>query len=83
MQLPFMYVWSEVLFIPLTLAAYACLQQHLEVERESGWHWLAAMLIFLVLASYTRYVGVAFFGAAAIGLVLYGRGELPDRLKLN
>ncbi len=81
LQLVFMYAWSEVLFIPLCLAAYLCLQRHLEKNGGQGHLTLYAMVLLLGLATYTRYVGLAFFSAAALALLLYGRGGPLERLR--
>jgi len=80
-QIVFMYAWSEALFIPLTLAAYLSLQQHLFGDESVRQRWLYAMVMFLGLATYTRYVGLAFFASAALAMLLYGQRDLLKRLR--
>jgi hypothetical protein len=80
-QIVFTYAWSEVLFIPLCLAAYIGLQQYLTGDDSARKSGLYAMIVFLGLATYTRYVGLAFFSSAALGMLIYGRGDLPQRLR--
>ena len=76
-----MYAWSEVLFIPLSLAAYLSLQQYLIGDERVRRRWLYAMVMLLGLATYTRYVGLAFFSSAALAMLLYGRGDYFERLR--
>jgi hypothetical protein len=80
-QIVFTYAWSEVIFIPLCLAAYLSLQHYLTGNESVRRRWLYAMIIFLGLATYTRYVGLAFFSSAALTMLLYGRGDLLQRLR--
>lgn len=80
-QIVFTYAWSEVLFIPLCLAAYLSLQQYLTGDERVRKRWLYAMIVLLGLATYTRYVGLAFFSSAALAMILYGRGDLLQRLR--
>lgn len=80
-QIVFSYVWSEVLFIPLCLAAYLCLQQYLTGDEGVRKRWLYAVIVLLGLATYTRYVGLAFFSSAALAMLFYGRGDLLQRLR--
>ena len=80
-QIVFTYAWSEVLFIPLCLAAYFSLQQYLTGNESVRRRWLFAMVALLGLATYTRYVGLVFFSSAALAMLLYGRGDLVQRLR--
>ena len=80
-QIVFTYAWSEVLFIPLCLAAYFSLQQYLTGNESVRRGWLFAMIVLLGLAAYTRYVGIAFFASAALAMLLYGRGDLMQKLR--
>ena len=81
LQIVFTYAWSEVLFIPLCLAAYLCLQHYLMESVSRRQLGLYSMVLLLGLATYTRYVGLAFFAAAALTLFLYGRGSRFERLR--
>jgi len=80
-QIVFTYAWSEVLFIPLCLAAYFSLQQYLAGNESVRRRWLFAMIFLFGLATYTRYVGIAFFASAALSMLLYGRGDLIQKLR--
>jgi len=80
-QIVFMYAWSEVLFIPLSLGAYLSLQQFLSNDDSVDQRWLYTMVVLLGLATYTRYVGLAFFSSAALAMLIYGRGDLFKRLR--
>ena len=80
-QLIHIYVWSEAFFLPITLGAYLCLQRYLLRTEESSRKSLYCMLALLALATYTRYVGIAFFGAAAMALLIYERGNLVVRVR--
>lgn len=81
LQIVFTYAWSEVLFIPLCLAAYLSLQYHLMENGDRQQLGLYSLVLLLGLATYTRYVGLAFFSAAALTLFLYGRGAPIERLR--
>lgn len=81
LQIVYAYAWSEVLFIPLCLAAYLGLQHYLDGSGSRYRFGLYAMIVLLGLATYTRYVGIAFFSAAALTLLLYGRGGPIERLR--
>ena len=80
-QIVFMYAWSEVLFIPLCLAAYLSLQQFLAGDKSRRKRWLYAMIVLLGLATYTRYVGIAFFASATLAMFIYGHGDLKNKLR--
>lgn len=82
LQLIFTYAWSEVLFIPLSLGAYLGLQHYITENGGRGQLGLYFMVLLLGLATYTRYVGLAFFAASALILLLYGRGDLIKRLRV-
>lgn len=81
LQLVFLYAWSEVVFIPLSLAAYLSLQQYLVRNDAEQRRALFSMVFLLALATYTRYVGIALFGAAALAVLVYDRGNLIERLR--
>lgn len=81
LQIVFTYAWSEVLFIPLSLAAYLSLQHHLMEDGGRRQLGLYFMVVLLGLATYTRYVGLAFFSSAALALLFYGRGSPIQRLR--
>jgi len=80
-QIVFTYAWSEALFIPLSLAAYLSLYQYLFGDERVRQRWLYAMVMFLGLATYTRYVGLAFFSSAALAILLYERRDVFKRLR--
>lgn len=52
------HAWSETLFIPLLLLAYAAFWKY-RISREK-FIWLAAAAIFIGIANWVRYAGVAF-----------------------
>ena len=81
LQIVFAYAWSEVLFIPLSLAAYLSLQHYLMEDSGRQQLGLYSMVVLLGLATYTRYVGLAFFSSAALALLLYGSGSPIERLR--
>ncbi len=81
LQLIFMYAWSEAVFVPLSLAAYLCLHQYLLRDNAEQRRALYSMVILLALATYTRYVGIALFGAAALAILVYDHGRLAERLR--
>ena len=81
LQIVFTYAWSEVVFIPLSLAAYLYLQRYLLNDGGDSRRELYAVVLLLGLATYTRYVGLAFFSAAALALLVYGRGNPTERLR--
>lgn len=69
------YVWSEMLFLPLALAAYWALDRYLGTPRHAS--YLLLCFAALGLATATRYVGLAF--ALAAGLAVIGLGSEPWR----
>lgn len=81
-QIAHTYAWSEVLFIPLCLAAYFFLQDHLSKNSRRPVLSLALAVVLLGLATYTRYVGVIFFATTGLILILYGRGRPLERLRI-
>lgn len=82
-QLIHVYAWSEVVFIPLSLAGYLYLLRaadQSDVER----HPVRALMLsvfFFLLATYVRYVGLAFFGAAMMIVMIFGVDDFSKRLK--
>lgn len=81
LQIVYTYAWSEVLFIPLCLGAYLGLQHYLDENSSRSELGLYTMVVLLALATCTRYVGLAFFSAAALTLLLYGQGGPVERLR--
>lgn len=81
LQLIHMYVWSEAFFLPIALGAYLCLQRYLSRDDDHATKLLYWAVALFALATYTRYVGIAFFGAAAVALLIYGRGSFLDRVR--
>lgn len=81
LQLVHTYAWSEVVFIPLSLAAYLSFLRYLIDDENRELRWLCSMVLLLGLATYTRYVGLAFFAAAALALLYRGRGDWQARLR--
>ena len=81
-QLVHAYAWSEVLFVPLTLAGYVCLQSAMN-SREQRVRLLsvAGVVVFLYLATTARYVGVAFFAAAMLSLAALHRRSFGGLLR--
>lgn len=80
-QIDYTYAWSETIFIPLCLAAYLFLLNHLLAEPARPLRSLLIAIVLLGLTTYTRYVGVVFFGTTALALLVYGHGQLVDRLR--
>ncbi len=80
-QIVFLYAWSEVLFIPLTLAAYFSLQQYLIGDESVRQRSLFAIVILLGLATYTRYVGLVFFATTALAMLIFGHGEFTKKVR--
>tara|TARA_R110002096_G_scaffold325915_1_gene519802 strand:+ start:4342 stop:5916 length:1575 start_codon:yes stop_codon:yes gene_type:complete len=81
LQLVHIYVWSEAFFLPMVLGAYLCLQRYLLPTEEGSRKSLYCLIALFALATYTRYVGIAFFGAAATALLIYERGNLLSRVR--
>lgn len=82
LQLVHMYAWSEALYIPLSLAAYLGLIRYLgrdDQRSKASLYWMVALL---AIATYTRYVGIAYFGAAAMALLVFDRGSFSDRIRI-
>jgi len=80
-QIAHTYAWSEVVFIPLCLAAYLFLQSYLSEDNRKPALSLAFAVVLLGLASYTRYVGVVFFATTGLILLACGRGQIIDRFR--
>lgn len=82
LQIVFMYAWSEVLFIPLTLAACFYLQAYCLNYRDDGSRaTLFLVLLFVGLATYTRYVGLAYFAAVMLAVFYCESGKIAKRLR--
>ncbi len=81
LQIVFTYAWSEALFIPLTLAAYLSLMRHLRHGGVENSRALLVAVALLGLATYTRYVGLAFFLAAMLALIFFGPGNRTARVR--
>lgn len=70
------HAWSETLFIPLLLLAYAAFWKY-RISREK-FIWLAAAAILIGIANWVRYAGVAFlpilgFSVLAASGAVFGR----------
>lgn len=79
-QVVYAYAWSETLFIPLTLGSFLLLQRYL--RQSSGTSlWLVLALITVALATYVRYVGIAFAAACLLAVLLWSAA--PWRRRLN
>ncbi len=79
-QLVYTYAWSECLFLPLCLMGYWCLLRTLDEVDGRQLVATCLMVVSFLAATYVRYVGVAFIGAAVAGLVLFGAESLRGRL---
>jgi hypothetical protein len=81
-QIVHVYAWSEVLFIPLSLAGFWCLQLSLKSDdqRVTSIH-LLGVVAFFVLSTYVRYVGIAFFAAAMLSIALFQRNAIGLRVR--
>lgn len=70
----FTYCWSESLFIPLVLSVYLFGIKFMDSSKafgsEKSLHWLFLSVISLVLACYTRYIGLAFLPMLICMIVL-------------
>jgi len=76
-----MYLWSENVFIPLVFAAYFLVVVFLVSEEEmTSWARLALSAILLGLATYTRYVGVFYFLALCLTILLLSIKPIWERL---
>jgi hypothetical protein len=81
-QLIHVYAWSEVLFVPLSIAGYLCLQLAVNSrERRTRHLSVAAVVIFFWLATTARYVGLAFFAAAMLSLAVQHRRSIASLLR--
>ena len=81
-QLIHVYAWSEVLFVPLTVAGYLCLQFALNSREMRTRHLsVAGVVIFFWLATTARYVGLAFFAAAMLALAIHHRRSFASLLR--
>ncbi len=80
-QIAHTYAWSEVVFIPLCLAAYLFLLDYLSENGRRPTMSLALAVALLGLATYARYVGVVFFATMGLVLLIYGRGQLVQRFR--
>lgn len=70
------HAWSETIFIPLIVLAYAAFWKY-RISREK-FIWLAAAAIFIGIANWVRYAGVAFlpilgFSVLAASGAVYGK----------
>lgn len=72
------HAWSETLFIPLLLLAYATLWKYLQSRESLG--WLAAAAILIGLANWTRYAGVAFLPLLGFSVLAASGARFGRRL---
>ena len=79
-QLDFMFLWSETVFIPLILLSLYCLTRYLDNNKSLTMLTVAVALI--ALATYTRYVGVAFAIALIVSLLFFSAKHYFQRIKI-
>jgi hypothetical protein len=79
-QLNFMFLWSETVFIPLILLSLYCLTRYLDNTKSLTMLTVAVALI--ALATYTRYVGVAFAIALIVSLLFFSAEHYFQRIKI-
>ena len=81
-QLIHAYAWSEVLFLPLSVAGYLCLQFAVSSRDRRTRHLsVAGVVILFWLATTARYVGLAFFAAAMLSLAVQHRKSFANLLR--
>lgn len=71
-------IWSESLFLPLTVGAIACLGRFLDGRRR---RWLVAAGVLTSLAMLTRYAGLPIFATSCLLLALWPGRALVDRAR--
>jgi|GEM_PF-1305707 4-amino-4-deoxy-L-arabinose transferase-like glycosyltransferase len=72
------HAWSETLFIPLLLLAYASFWKY-RISQEKL-IWLAAAAIFIGIANWTRYAGVAFLPILGISVLVASNAVFGKRI---
>lgn len=72
------HAWSETIFIPLVLLAYAAFWKY-RTSRES-FLWLASAAIFIGLANWTRYAGVAFIPILGFSVLVASSNGVGKRI---
>jgi len=72
------HAWSETLFIPLLLLAYAAFWKY-RISREK-FIWLAAAAIFIGIANWVRYAGVAFLPILGFSVLAASGAVLGKRI---
>lgn len=74
----FGHAWSETLFIPLILVAYAAFWQYR--ISQGRFIWLAAAATFIGIANWVRYAGVAYFPILALSVLIASSVHLSKRI---
>jgi hypothetical protein len=74
----FGHAWSETIFIPLVLLGYAAFWKY-RTSRENLF-WLASAAIFVGLANWIRYAGVAFIPILAFSVLVASSSSLGKRI---
>ncbi len=72
------HAWSETLFIPLLLLAYAAFWKY-QISRDK-FIWLAAAAIFIGIANWVRYAGVAFLPILGFSVLAASGAVLGKRI---
>lgn len=72
------HAWSETIFIPLLVLAYAAFWKY-QVSREK-FIWLAAAAIFIGIANWVRYAGVAFLPILTFSVLAASGAVLSKRI---
>ncbi len=79
LQIVFMYVWSEIVFIPLVLAAFYCVRLYLDSDSQK--HKLYVAVLLLICATYVRYVGLSFAIALTFTVFFYDQASISERIR--
>jgi len=72
------HAWSETLFIPLILLSYAALLRY-RISREK-FIWIAVAAIFIGLANWVRYAGVAFLPILVFSIFVLSGAAFGKRI---
>lgn len=77
----FGHAWSETLFVPLVILAFASVWKYALAARESErWAWLVLAAVFVALANWVRYFGAIFLPLLAVSVFVLSRQVFRQRL---
>ncbi len=80
-QIIFMYAWSEVIFIPLILCSFLLLNSFISQPEQKKFLFLA--IFFVIIATYVRYISIAYCIALLLSILFFSEGGLLKRFKLT